>query len=353
VPYLLGIDIGSSTTKAAVRRFAGRPESPAWGPARPVPLDARSRTVSSALVLTSAGVIAPMDAGDDGVTEPVRGFVRRVGDHTPLLLGENYYPAPELVAAMARWVVDVLWIREEELPERIAIAYPTGWGPARLGLLRAALDEVGLDGAVLVTRARAVTESHQVGGRLPAAGGALGVCRIGGSSVEVSAVLAREPGRLELLGTAELDEIGGWELAGAAPAEARAMLQAIVDFALRTVRGCGTTPGDLGAIMIAGGAAAVSPVVQEMFASAVGVPVVRDDDPQLTVACGAALAAGPRPPGGQPRSTAVARRPPAPDLSPVAASATGEPEIERPRRPLPDSPARPPVRVPTLTVSRR
>ena len=242
MPYLLGIDIGSSTTKAAVRRVTGGSHSPV----RPVPLDARSRTVSSALVLTSAGVIAPAGAGDDGVTDPVRGFLRRVGDRTPFLLGDNYYQAPELVAAMARWVADVLWIREDELPEQTAIAYPTGWGPARLGLLRAALDEVGLGGVVLVTRARAVTEHHQAAGRLPMGGGVLAVCRIGGSSVEVSAVSAREPGRLEILRSAELDELGGWELADAGPDVARA----IVDFTLRTV------PEDLGAIMIAGGAGA-------------------------------------------------------------------------------------------------
>jgi hypothetical protein len=342
VPYLLGIDIGSSTTKAAVRRNTGG----SYSPARPVPLDARSRTVSSALVLTSAGVIAPSGAGDDGVTDPVRGFVRRVGDHTPFLLGENYYQAPELVAAMARWVVDVIWIREDELPEQTAIAYPTGWGPARLGLLRAALDEVGLGGVVLVTRARAITENYQAGGRLPASGGVLAVCRIGGSSVEVSAVLAREPGRLELLGSAELDELGGWELAGSAPGVARA----IVDFAMRTVRDCGTAPEDLGAIMIAGGAGSVSPVVHELFAAAAaGVPLVRDDDPQATVACGAVLAAGPRPVAGRPPSSAVARRPAA-EVAPVAPA---RPEIEHLRSPLPDCPARPPVQVPKLTVSRR
>jgi len=362
VPYLLGIDIGANATKAAVcRRTGGRDDHgrrpampgadrPVWGPAQPVPLGVTARTVESALALAPTGALVAT-AGPGGGGDSVRGFLRQVGDDIPVRLGEDCYPPHVLVAAMARWVVDTVCRLEEEAPERVAVAHPTGWGRGRLSLLRAALDEAGLGGAALVTRARAVAENHLAAGRLPATGGVLAVYRLGASSTEVSLVVAREPGRWELLGSAECDEIGGLELQDAPPAEARALLQATVDLALRTVRGCGLTPADLAAVLIAGGGAA-GPLVAEVLAAAIDVRVVRDDDPQLSVACGAALAARPQQPR-QPGAELVLRPPVRADPALPDATTATWPEIgEVERRPA-ERPPRPPVRVAALKVFRR
>jgi hypothetical protein len=215
---------------------------------------------------------------------------------------------------MARWVVDRVWQQLDEPPERIALAYPSVWGHGRLHLVHSALGEADLAQTALVTRARAVVESHQAAGRVPAAGGMLMAYRIGGSSCEISVVVAHGPGRLELLGCAELAEVSGFDLRDATPADARAIIQSTVDLALHTLSSCGGTRGDLGAVLIAGGSDDVYPHVSDLLSAAFPVPVLRDPDPPMTVAAGAALAVRPMvrrpaPPPGAPPAAIASRAP--------------------------------------------
>jgi hypothetical protein len=366
VPYVLGIDIGAGTTKAAVSRRAdgtGQGWGPGWGPAQPVTLGARSRTVGSALAMTPDGDVVPADLlrpPADGVG----GYLHRVGDSLPMLFGGDYFPAHGLVAAMARWVVDRVWQQLDEPPERIALAYPSGWGNGRLHLLHSALGEADLAQTALVTRARAVVESHQAAGRVPSAGGMLLAYRIGGSTCEVTLVVPHGPGRLELLGSAELDEIGGFDLDEAGPADARAVVQSTVDLAVHTVRSCGAAPNDLSAVLIAGGSGAVYPYVSDLLSAAFPVPILRDPDPAMTVAAGAALAVRPQvrrpapPPGAATGGPAAADLPalsemPGTGAPGLAASATDSwPEIASGGG-APVRPARPPVAVATMRAGGR
>lgn len=362
MPYVLGIDIGAGTTKAAVSRRADG-TGPGWGPAQPVTLGARSRTVGSALAMTPEGDVVPADLlrpPADGVG----GYLHRVGDSLPMLFGGDYFPAHGLVAAMTRWVVDRVWQQLDEPPERIALAYPSGWGNGRLHLLHSALGEADLAQTALVTRARAVVESHQAAGRVPPAGGLLLAYRIGGSTCEVTLAAPHGPGRLELLGSAELDEISGFDLDDAAPADARAVIQSTVDLALHTVRSCGAAPSDLSAVLIAGGSGAVYPYVSDLLSAAFPVPILRDPDPAMTVAAGAALAVRPqiRRPAPPPGTRPVAADPPAlPEMPGMGMEldmgmgmppADSWPEIA-PGIGAPVRPPRPPVAVATVRAGER
>jgi molecular chaperone DnaK (HSP70) len=352
VPYVLGIDLGASTTKAAICRRTGGPDGSGigWAPPQPASLGIRTRIVASALVLTPTGTVIAAEPGHDP-GDAVSGYLRLVGDDIPMLFGTDYFPAHGMVAAMARWVVDRVWQQLDEPPERVALAYPTGWGPGRLELVHAALAEAELAGTVLVTRARAVVESFQAAGRAPSAGGMLLVYRLGASTVEVSVVVPHGPGRLELLGSAELDEVSGFELDDRTPEDARAVLQPTVDLAAHVVRGCGGDPADLSAVLIGGGSGNVHPVVSDLLSAAFPVPVLRDHDPQMTVAVGAALAGRPQAPAVPPTGAAPAPRP----TTEVVRAAAPEawPEIDRGGRATPDRPPRPPVQVTTLKASRR
>jgi molecular chaperone DnaK (HSP70) len=353
VPYVLGIDIGAGATKAAVCRRTDRP-GPGWGPAQPVTLGLRSRTVSSGLVLTPEGDVVPVDHGHAPAANPVSGYLHRVGDSLPMLFGGAYFPAHGLVAAMARWVVDRVWQQFDEPPERIAVAYPSVWGNGRLRLVHAALEEADLPQTALVARARAVVESHQAAGRVPAAGGLLLAYRIGGSTCEVSVAVAHGPGRLELLGCAESAEVSGFDLRDATPADARAAIQATVDLAVHTVSACGATHGNLSAVLIAGASEAVYPHVSDLLSAAFPVPVLRDPDPPMTVAAGAALAVRPqvRRPAPQP-APAIAPRRPGPDRPEVTPPpADSWPEITRDGH-EPDRPPRPPVAVAGVRTGER
>jgi hypothetical protein len=353
VPYVLGIDLGASTTKAAICRRTGGPDfgGVAWEPPQSATLGIRARIVASALVLTPTGAVIASEAGHDP-GDAVGGYLRWVGDDIPMLFGTDYFPAHGMVAAMARWVVDRVWQQFDEPPERVALAYPTGWGPGRLELVHAALEEAELVGTVLVTRARAVVESFQAAGRVPSTRGMLLVYRLGGSSVEVSVVVPHGPGRLELLGSAELDEVSGFELDGLPAEEARAALLPTVDLAAHIVRSCGGDPADLSAVLIGGGSGNVHPVVSEMLSAAFPVPVLRDQDPQMTVAAGAALAGRPQVHAVPPTAAGPVPRPTT-DVVRAAAEPEPWPEIDRGGRATPDRPPRPPVQVTTLKASRR
>lgn len=291
--YVLGIDIGAGSTRAAVCRRADGPGR-GWGPPQPVTLGLRSRTVSSALAMTPEGDVVPGDLGREPSGSAVGGYLRRVGDSSPMLFGGDWFPAHGLVAAMVRWVVDRVWQQFDEPPERIALAHPSRWGGGRLHLVHAALGEADLAQTALVTRARAVVESHQAAGRVPAVGGTLLAYRIGGSTCEITVAVPHGPGRLELLGGAELDEAAGFDLEGATAADARAVLRPTVDLAVQTVRECRLVPNDLSAVLIAGGSGPVYPHVSDLLAAAFPVPVLRDQDPAMTIAAGAALAVRPQ-----------------------------------------------------------
>jgi molecular chaperone DnaK (HSP70) len=345
VPYVLGIDIGAGSTKAAVCRRADGPGpgGTGWGPPQPVTLGVRTRTVASALAMTEEGDVVPADYGRlraDGVG----GYLYRVGDRRPILFGGAYFPAHGLVAAMVRWIVERVWELLGEPPERLALAYPSAWGHGRLRLLHSALAEADLAHTALVTRARAVVESHQAAGHVAAAGGRLLAYRIGGSTCEVSLVVPHGPGRFELLGCAELDEVSGFDLDGLTPPEARAVIRPTVDLAVYTISGCGVTPGELSAVLIAGGSETVYSCVSDLLSAAFPVPVLRDPDPPMTVAAGAALAVRPLP-----------RRPAAPPV-PAQPGAAGDlrqadlptdawSEIGRGGPAAAERPPRPPVRV--------
>jgi molecular chaperone DnaK (HSP70) len=345
VPYVLGIDIGAGSTKAAVCRRADGPGpgSTGWGPPQPITLGVRTRTVGSALAMTEEGDVVPADYGRlqaDGVG----GYLYRVGDRRPTLFGGAYFPAHGLVAAMVRWIVERAWELLGEPPERLALAYPSGWGHGRLRLLYSALAEAELAHTALVTRARAVVESHQAAGHAAAAGGTLLVYRIGGSTCEASVVVPHGPGRLELLGCAELDEVSGFDLDGLTPRDAQAVIRSTVDLAAHTVRAHGVAPGELSAVLIAGGSETVYSYASDLLSAAFPVPVLRDPDPPMTVAAGAALAVR-----SQPRRPAA---PPAPaqpggadDLRLADLPTDAWSEIARGGPAAAERPPRPPVRV--------
>jgi hypothetical protein len=288
VSYVLGIDIGVGTVKAAICR----PAEPGWGPAEPISLGARSPVVASALRMTADGTVVPAEVGQHPA-DAVGGYLNRIGDPLPMYFGGDYFPAHGLTAAMARWVVDRVWEIMGEPPVRVAIAHPSGWGAGRLGLLQAGLAEADLMGCVPVTRARAVVECHQAAGRAPTAGGLLGVYRLGGSTAEVALVAPQQPGRMELLASAELSDVGGFEVDDLSPADARALIRPTVDLAAALVRSRGFGTEELSAVLIAGADGTVGTYVSDLLAAVFPAPVVRDPQPRMTVAIGAALAGRP------------------------------------------------------------
>ncbi|RKT52390.1 Hsp70 family protein [Saccharothrix australiensis] len=157
MPYVLGVDVGTTRTAAAVCRLdgAGRAEPELVG------LGGPGGGVASSLRLTADGSFAVGEPGDPRWTAV--GFARRVGDGVPVVLGSEPCAAEELTALMVLWVAGQVAEREGEPAARIVLAHPPGWGPHAKGLVRRALRAVGLEDVVLLAEPLAAAANHSFG----------------------------------------------------------------------------------------------------------------------------------------------------------------------------------------------
>ncbi len=203
MPYVLGVDVGTTRTAAAVCRLggAGRGEPELVG------LGGPGGGIASTLQLTPDGAFAVGEPGDPRWT--ATGFGRRVGDAVPVVLGPDprgadaeRCTAEELTALMVLWVADQITAREGERPAHIVLAHPPGWGPYAKGLAHRALRAVGLE-VSLVPEPVAAAENHAF---TRSFAGSLGVFSLGSHAFSASVV-----GRgFELLNTAEgVDQAAG------------------------------------------------------------------------------------------------------------------------------------------------
>ncbi|MPZ25570.1 MAG: Hsp70 family protein [Micromonosporaceae bacterium] len=411
MPYVLGIDIGGTTTTAAISQLSGG----GFGAPEVVRLGARSHSVPSALHLAPDRALTVADPVPLDASRVARGFSRRVGDDVPLVVGGEPCPPQALTAVLAMWVVEQVQLQQGAPAERVVISHPAGWGGYRRGLLLRAIREIGLAGVSLLPEPVLVAESHRQHGW---PGDTLAVYTLGGSDFETSLVGWAERAGFRLLGSAaSVDPFGGTDvdealvnhvqaalgsefrtlrrdgpqarlalfglrrecarakerLSAATETEVlvplpygqvevpisrtelealiRPALQVTVDALIGIVRsgGRGGDPPDR--ILLAGGAAQM-PLVAELVAAGLpGSPIAVEPEPQHTAATGAAVVAA-----------KIATMRPAPELP--AGSASGPP-AGRPPNPDPDPPEqvadgtlgeepppRPPVKITPLKLPR-
>src|SRR4051794_20492889 len=204
--YQVGIDLGTSSTVAAVCR----PD----GTAHVVPLEGPGGAVTSAVHLGADGTLLVGEAAQRrALTDPgrvVRELMRRVGDATPLLVGREPVPAADLAARFLARLVDDVARHEGGVAARVAVTHPGSWGPHRLESLRAALGEQGLGSAVLVPQPVAAVVAHATAAPLRP-GATVGVYDLGGGRLEAS-VVRGGPGGLTAAGPSQELGFGGADL---------------------------------------------------------------------------------------------------------------------------------------------
>jgi molecular chaperone DnaK (HSP70) len=179
MPYILGVDLGTGATTAAVSRLRGG----GWG---------------------EVEIVGATGAADRGVP----GLLGRVGDHVPLVLDDAPYPAAALAAELAAWVVDQVVAEEGEPAGQVAFVVPVSWGPYRRGLVHEALWRLGLDGVLLLAEPVAAAEAYAAGHPVDV-GAALAVYSLGETACGCSVVRRTSPTAFEVLDSTELAEGAG------------------------------------------------------------------------------------------------------------------------------------------------
>ncbi|WP_210481202.1 Hsp70 family protein [Naasia sp. SYSU D00948] len=205
--YVLGLDVGTSYTAAAILRLGTE-----TGP-QPLRLGSRHDAVPSVVFLPDDGPMLVGEAAERrGLGQPdrmVREFKRRIGDSIPIVAGTAQVRAEDLLAAMAVWVVARAAELEGEMPSLVALAHPVGWGSYKTGLVQAALERAGLPGVNLIQEPVAAARHYASQERVEP-GAAIAVYDLGGGTFDVAVLRTKDDGRFTLLGRPEgLEELGG------------------------------------------------------------------------------------------------------------------------------------------------
>ncbi|AUI50193.1 Hsp70 family protein [Arthrobacter crystallopoietes] len=207
--FVLGIDIGTSFSAAAVARLdgAGQP------PPQILNLGVRGGSVPSVIFLGEDGQVLVGEAAERrGTTHPdrlVREFKRRVGDAVPIVVGDLSVAPEDIVATMARWVVDRAQEREGEPPAAIAIAHPASWGGYKTDLIRQALAGVGLAEVTLVSEPEAAAVHYASQERVDE-GSTVAVYDLGGGTFDAAVLQKTSADTFRTLGRPEgIERLGG------------------------------------------------------------------------------------------------------------------------------------------------
>ncbi|WP_166880270.1 Hsp70 family protein [Salinibacterium sp. ZJ450] len=207
--YVLGIDIGTSFTAAAIARLGDEPDP------RPQALNLgrHGASVPSVIFLDDDGRVLVGEAAERrGLGRPdrmVREFKRRIGDQVPIAVGDLQISAEHVFATMARWVVDRAEEREGAPPESVMLSHPASWGTYKTSLVRSALAGVGLADVMLLTEPQAAVLHYATEKRVDI-GTTIAVYDLGGGTFDVAAVTKTDADRFDVLGVAGgLERLGG------------------------------------------------------------------------------------------------------------------------------------------------
>ncbi|HYQ66227.1 Hsp70 family protein [Actinophytocola sp.] len=207
MPYVLGIDLGTTFVSAAVGDSAGT---------RMVPL-APEIVVPSLAYHAPGGALLTGAAALNAAADPAshsssfgRGFKRRLGDPTPLMLGGAAYSPTALMAAQLRDVLSTVTGVMSGRPESIVLTCPAIWGPYRREQFAEVPRMAGVDTFVLTTEPEAAA-THYYRERALGDGEVVAVYDLGGGTLDTT-VLRVRAGAMEILGTPEgVEHLGGMD----------------------------------------------------------------------------------------------------------------------------------------------
>jgi molecular chaperone DnaK len=202
MPYSIGVDLGTTSLAVAIGDDLGT---------RAASLTPLLVEPSVALCTADGSVVtgqAALDAADGDATRLVRGFKRRLGDPTPIMVGGVGVAPEALMAAQLRDVVAHVTEQQGEAPQRVVLTCPAAWGPYRREHLArvADLSGVAVDEVITDPVATATSVSHE---RRLEQGAIVAVFDLGGRTFDAT-VLRMGADGLEVLGNPEgVEHLGG------------------------------------------------------------------------------------------------------------------------------------------------
>ncbi len=206
-PYHLGIDLGTTYVAAGILE-QGRPEI--------ITLGDRSAVLPSVLYFREDGDVLTGEAairrGLGDPTRMVREFKRRVGDTTPVVVGQTPYSVDVLMSKLLRHVYDAVVARQGRPPASLAITHPANWGPYKIDVLTQAvrLAELGVDSDAISTLTEPVAAAiHFAAAERLDPGQTVAVYDLGGGTFD-AAVLSKTADGFTVLGEVEgVERLGG------------------------------------------------------------------------------------------------------------------------------------------------
>ena len=199
--YGVGIDLGTSFASAAVSGPQGT---------RMVPLSP-SMVVPSVAYPAADGTVLTGPAALAAAADPARvarGFKRRLGDPTPLVLGGAGYSPATLMAAQLRDVLATVTRTVGTPPASIVLTCPAIWGPYRHEQFAEVPRLAGVREFRLLTEPEAAA-THYCAERRLGDGEVVAVYDLGGGTFDTT-ILRMGPGGMEILGVPEgIEHLGG------------------------------------------------------------------------------------------------------------------------------------------------
>ncbi|MCP4961819.1 MAG: Hsp70 family protein [Actinomycetia bacterium] len=205
--YALGIDLGTTYSAAAIATLDGRAEM--------MPLEHASVVIPSVIAISAGDEpVIGQAAQRRAVTHPTsvgREFKRRFGDTTPILLDGQPHQSQQLMAYLAKNIIDKATSERGEPPAAVAITYPANWGPYKQELLRDVGKRAGRADAAYFDEPTAAASWYAHQARIEV-GDMVVVYDFGGGTFD-SVVLRRGVGGFEVVGEATgIERLGGIDL---------------------------------------------------------------------------------------------------------------------------------------------
>jgi molecular chaperone DnaK (HSP70) len=201
--YGLGVDLGTTFTAAAVSRD---------GQTSVAPLSVEDLVAPSVVLAAADGSLYTGEAAEwRAIGDPMRvarGFKRRLGDPTPLIVGGSPFTPTVLMAALLRDVVARVSATQGEAPAHVVLTCPAVWGPYRRERFTEVPRLAGVTRVTLLSEPEAAA-AHYVRERRLGEGEIIAVYDLGGGTFDTTVLRAR-PGGMEILGVPEgIERLGG------------------------------------------------------------------------------------------------------------------------------------------------